>query len=267
MAYHVAQDGCRIHYKIFGEQGPSIILIPGLGGDGRFWNGVVERLKENFQLIVPDHRGAGQSDRLDGPYSIPLIASDIVGIVRELGRPVHVVGHSTGGAIAQVIALDHPDIGSSYTISSSWARSDERFRVLFTARAEIMDAGLAETYQRMTLIFGHTAEWLEQHRDACIEGIAAARESLAPFSVTAARIRMLLDHDRLADLPKIQRPVQVVAATDDILTPPALTQAVAIAIPNATFVTVPGAHFHPLANPDQFASVIEQFIRQAAGYK
>lgn len=260
MPYYIAQDGCRIHYRLFGQNGPSIVLIPGLGGDGRFWNGVVKRLEDNFQLIVPDHRGAGQSDRPDKPYSIPLIASDIAGILRELDRPVHIVGHSTGGAVTQVIALDHPEVGLSYTISSSWAQSDERFQMLFNARAELLDAGLAETYQRLTYIFGYTTEWIAQNRDICSTGIAEARQSLAPFPVTAARIRMLLDHDRLADLPNIRRPVQVISSTDDILTPPALSEKIATAIPDATLICVPGAHFHPLANPDKFASVIRQFI-------
>jgi len=260
MPYHIAQDGCRIHYQLYGHTGPDIVLIPGLGGDGRFWNGVIEQLKNKFRLIVPDHRGAGQSDRPAGPYSIALIAQDIVGIIEELDRPVHIIGHSTGGAITQVIALDYSDVGLSYTISSSWARADQRFRMLFKARAEMIDAGLAETYQRMTYVFGHTAAWLIQNPEIWRIGIADAANNLAPFSVTAARIRMLLEHDRLADLSKIQRPVHIISANDDILTPAVLSEEIAAAIPESTLTSVSGAHFHPLASPDQFASVIQQFL-------
>lgn len=260
MPYHIAQDGCRIHYQIYGHIGPTLVLIPGLGGDGRFWNGVIEEFKEKFRLIVPDHRGAGQSDRPDGPYSIDLIAHDIVGIIRKIDRPVHIIGHSTGGAITQVIALDHPDVGLSYTISSSWARSDQRFRMLFEARAEMIDAGLAETYQRITYIFGHTAEWIKQNPDIWRTGISGAAHNLAPFSVTSARIRMLLEHDRLADLPRIQRPVHVISAIDDILTLPVLSDEIAAAIPESALTYVSGAHFHPLASPVQFASVVQQFL-------
>ncbi|RVA75468.1 hypothetical protein EN925_36060 [Mesorhizobium sp. M7A.F.Ca.US.006.04.2.1] len=74
---------------------------------------------------------------------------------------------------------------------------------------------------------------------------------------------MLLDHDRLADLPRIDAPVQVIAATGDILTPSALSEAIAASIPDARFVLVPGAHFHPLADPQGFAAIIRHFIAKA----
>ncbi|TIQ34727.1 MAG: alpha/beta fold hydrolase [Mesorhizobium sp.] len=262
MAFFTAADGCRIHYDTFGASGPRLVLIPGLGGDGRFWAGVARRLEADHRLIVTDHRGAGRSDRPEGPYSISLIASDITGLLAGTGGPAHVVGHSTGGAIAQALALDHPDLGLSYTISSSWARPDARFRALFTARAELLEAGLAETYQRLGHVLCHEPSYLEAHEGRLEATVAAAPHTLAPLTVAAARVRMLLDHDRLADLPRIAAPVQVIAATGDVLTPPALTQAVAAAIPAARFVSVDGAHFHPLANPEGFAAIIRRFIAE-----
>ena len=57
-----AKDGCRLHYDVHGA-GTPVVLIPGLGGDGRFWDGAVRDLQGCFRLIVVDHRGAV----LDGP--------------------------------------------------------------------------------------------------------------------------------------------------------------------------------------------------------
>jgi aminoacrylate hydrolase len=75
---------------------------------------------------------------------------------------------------------------------------------------------------------------------------------------------MLLDHDRLDDLASISAPVQVLAAEDDILTPPALSRVVADAIRGAQFVTLAGAHFHPLTDPAQFAAAVRRFIAEKA---
>jgi aminoacrylate hydrolase len=61
-----AADGCSLYYERTGS-GPPVVLIPGLGGDGRFWGGVVAALKDRFDLVVVDHRGAGRSDRPAGP--------------------------------------------------------------------------------------------------------------------------------------------------------------------------------------------------------
>lgn len=264
MPIHTAADGCRIHYDTFGRDGPWVALVPGLGGDGRFWAGVVGELESDFRLLVVDHRGAGRSDRPLARYSIPLIAQDTAAIIREVAGAAHVVGHSTGGAVAQELVLDHADCGLSYTISSSWARADMRFRTLFEARAELLEAGMARTYQKLTHVFGYDAAWIEANTERLEAAIDNAPQALAPLAVTAARVRMLLDHDRLDALPRIAARVQVVAADDDVLTPLYLSRAVADAIPGAAFATVPGAHFHPAADPKGFAAIIRRFIAGAA---
>jgi aminoacrylate hydrolase len=260
--FFVASDSCRIHYDTFGNNGPRILLVPGLGGDGRFWTGVVRQLEGDFNLIVVDHRGAGRSDRPTSGYSIGQISTDVAGIIAQEGGTVHVVGHSTGGAIAQTLALDHPQTGLSYTISSSWARADERFRSLFLARAALLDAGLAGAYQRLTHVFGYEPTYLDAHAERLEAAVIAANTTLAPFDVTAARVHMLLDHDRLDDLQRIAAPVQVIAADGDILTPPGLSHIIAEAIPGAVLTTLPGAHFHPQARPEQFAEVIRRFVTE-----
>lgn len=260
MAVFAAADGCRIHYDTFGTNGPRLLLVPGLGGDGRFFAGVVEELQADHRLVVMDHRGAGRSERREGPQSIEAIAADAAALLAVTGGPAHVVGHSTGGAVAQVIALDHAGCGLSYTISSSWARPDARFRALFAARAELIEAGLFETYQRLTHVLCREPAELEAHAGRLEAAVAEARALLSPAGVTAARLRMLLRHDRLAGLPAIRAPVQVIAAGDDILLPPALTRQIADAIAGARWHSVAGAHFHPQARPQPFADLIRRFV-------
>jgi aminoacrylate hydrolase len=260
----VAKDGCRIYYETLGERGPQVMLIPGLGGDGRFWAGVIEELRADFRLTVVDHRGAGRSQRPGGPYSIGRIAADFAEIAVLLGGPFHVVGHSTGGAVAQTLALDHPGIGSSFTISSSWARSDERFRTLFLARAELLEKGLVEAYQRLTHVFGHEDAYLEEYAQRLEAAVQMASSTLAPLDVAARRVRMLLDHDRLDDLHRIDRPVNVVVADGDILTPPDLSRVVAEAIPGSVMTRLAGAHFHPKDRPAQFAAALRRFIEEVS---
>ncbi len=60
-----AADGCNLYYERTGSE-PPVVLIPGLGGDGRFWDGVVARLADRFDSIVVDHRGAGRSAQPPG---------------------------------------------------------------------------------------------------------------------------------------------------------------------------------------------------------
>ncbi|MFP5076088.1 alpha/beta fold hydrolase [Rhizobium sp. YIM 134829] len=260
MRLFTAEDGCRIHVETFGKVGPRLLLIPGLGGDGRFFSGVIADLQADHRLVVMDHRGAGRSDRPETTYSIPQIARDAAAILSDTGGPAHVIGHSTGGAIVQDLLLDYAELCLSGTISSSWARADARFQTLFTVRADMLEAGQVESYQRLTHVLCHDGSTLEREALQMEAAVSRAAQALAPLSVATKRIRMLLDHDRLAQLPRIRQAVQVIAAEDDILTPPALTRAVAEAISGASFRLVPGAHFHPLTHPSAFAEAVRFFI-------
>ncbi|MEZ5798539.1 MAG: alpha/beta fold hydrolase [Paracoccaceae bacterium] len=257
---HTAPDGCRIHYDTAGTAGPRVLLIPGLGGDSRFWTGVAGDLGRDHRLILADHRGAGRSDRPDSAYSIPQIAADMAAILRETGGRAHVVGHSTGGAIAQVLTLDHADLVASVTISASWARADARFAAMFRARAAMIEAGLAEAYQELTPVLGHEPDYLADRAGDLARAVAAAPRTLAPFTVTARRVRMLLDHDRLTDLPRIAVPALILAASQDEMTPPPMQQQIANAIPGARLVRLPGAHFHPVAHPDRLSAAVRDFL-------
>lgn len=264
MSVFTASDGCRIHYEISGT-GPAVVFVPGLGGDGRFWAQVVRALPQHHTFIVTDHRGAGRSDRPEGPYSIGRIASDVIGILdQEKCGQAHFVGHSTGGAVVQTIALDHGERAHSAVISGSWARSDARFRTIFNVRLALLEAGLGEAYQNLAHFLSYPSDYLASHEAELLARASEANGSLQPFSVVAARIRMLLDFDRLADLPRIELPTLVIGAGDDALLPLYYSRQIADAIPHARFHELSGGHFFPIVRPADFAAQLEAFIQQVS---
>src|SRR5512138_3297998 len=53
-------DGAELYYEKHGN-GPPLFLVPGLGGDGRFWDANVAALAEQFTVVVHDHRGTARS--------------------------------------------------------------------------------------------------------------------------------------------------------------------------------------------------------------
>jgi aminoacrylate hydrolase len=264
MSVFTASDGCRIHYEVSGS-GPAVVFVPGLGGDGRFWTGVLRALPQHYTFIVADHRGAGRSDRPEGPYSIGQIAADVIGILdQEKCGQAHFVGHSTGGAVVQTIALDHGERALSAVISGSWARSDARFRTIFNVRLALLEAGLAETYQNLAHFLSYPDDYLASHEAELFARASEAGGALQPFSVVAARIRMLLDFDRLADLSRIKLPTLVIGAGDDALLPSYYSRQIADAIPHARFHELSGGHFFPVVHPADFAARIEAFIQQVS---
>ena len=104
--------GARIHYLDKGS-GPPIVILHGLGGQmGNFTYALLERLTDEFRVILIDRPGSGYSTRAPGATGrLTEQAAIVAQFIRKLGleRPL-LVGHSLGGAIALGVALDHPDV-------------------------------------------------------------------------------------------------------------------------------------------------------------
>ncbi|MBB3770142.1 aminoacrylate hydrolase [Angulomicrobium tetraedrale] len=254
-------DGCRVHYEVRGTGGPAVVLIPGLGGDGHFWDPVAERLEARFRLLIVDHRGAGRSDRPEGPYTIGRIARDVLEIMdEERCARAHLVGHSTGGAVVQTLAIDSPERADRLVISGSWPGPDARFRTLFEARLALLEAGRPDIYQALTHVLGYDAEWIAAHGAELDAAVRRAGQTLAPLSVAIARIRMLLAFDRVAELGGIRAPTLILGARDDEMILFAQSERIARFIPGAMLAAFDGGHFYPRTRADLFAQQVVGFL-------
>jgi pimeloyl-ACP methyl ester carboxylesterase len=105
-------DGVGIEYEVVGEGRP-VVLLHGFPDSGRLWRHQAPALADaGFQVIVPDLRGYGRSDKPEPveAYSIPVLAGDVMAILAERGiGKAHVVGHDWGAALAWALASFAPD--------------------------------------------------------------------------------------------------------------------------------------------------------------
>jgi aminoacrylate hydrolase len=255
-----AEDGCRLYYESAGR-GSCVLLAAGLGGVGSFWAPVRDRLAASFRVLTFDHRGCGRSDRPEQIYTVERMAMDVVAILDHAGADrADIVGHSTGGAIAQVLALDAPDRVRRIVASGSWARPDARFKALFQNRLETLEGSGAIAYTRQAQLLGFPAPWFNGHADEFERALDHAEEALTPRSVAAARLRMLLAFDRSDDLSSVTAPVMVLAAPDDAIIPPHQSQDLAQLIGAARYEEIPGGHFFPRVDPDRYVAAVSSFL-------
>ncbi len=105
-------DGVGIEYEVYGSGRP-VVLLHGFPDSGRLWRHQAPALAEaGFQVIVPDLRGYGRSDKPEAvdAYSIPVLAGDVLAILAERGiAKAHVVGHDWGAGLAWALAAFAPD--------------------------------------------------------------------------------------------------------------------------------------------------------------
>ncbi len=94
---------------------PTILVISGAGAHARFWtNSFCDTLvKGGYFVIRFDHRDSGLSSAVDfekEPYSVMDLCEDVIAILDAWNiKKAHVVGHSMGGTVAQLLAIFHPD--------------------------------------------------------------------------------------------------------------------------------------------------------------
>lgn len=102
-------NGISIYYELHGDGYP-LLLIGGLGTDVTVLAYAIERLARRYRVIALDNRGVGRSGMPDAPYTIDLMAADVVALMDRLAIPkAHVMGVSMGGRIALEVAMTHPE--------------------------------------------------------------------------------------------------------------------------------------------------------------
>jgi aminoacrylate hydrolase len=254
-------DDGWLHYEATGE-GPPLLLVPGLGGVGSFWRHQVAAFAGDFRVIVHDHRGCGRSSRSRIAYSVEQMADDVLRLMDALGiAAAHLVGHSTGGAIGQVIAEDRPERLKRLVLGATWAGPDPYLRRSFTARRELLRLGGVASYWRASLLLLRPPYWIAAN-EAALEAEEARLLADPPDAeILDSRIDALLRFDRRARMGEIRAPTLVVAAADDMVTPPYLSAELAQGIPSTKLVTLPqGGHYVPMIEPAAYNVVVGGFL-------
>lgn len=102
-------NGINIHYTRTGGDKPPLVMLHGLTACGDCWTEIARLMEKDFDIIMPDARGHGESDTPDVGYSYEDYANDVIGLLKslKLNSPV-LLGHSMGGMTALLTAKMNP---------------------------------------------------------------------------------------------------------------------------------------------------------------
>ena len=259
---HITTRGARIWVHEQGA-GPALLLLGGLSDPAETWQAQIDAFSDRYRVIAPDNRGAGRSPVPSAGIAIGAMAADAADVLRELeAEPAHVMGFSMGGAIAQELALAHPDLVRSLVLNGTYSHPDAYFRQMVlswmtAARHASSERELLETF--FLWIYTRRA-----HRDGTVAAlIAEALES--PLAQTPegfyAQAQACIDWPGTAErLGAIAAPALVTVGGEDIACPPRLSRELVAGLPDAELVVLPGEAHQP------FQEVPEEFNRIVAGF-
>ena len=112
-------NGINIYYEIHGE-GEPVIFGNGVFQNTTGWINQLPIFSKEYQVILYDMRGQGQSDKPENPYSFEIHAEDQRALLENLGiSQVHHVGISYGAELGLVFALKYPEMLKSLVVCSA----------------------------------------------------------------------------------------------------------------------------------------------------
>lgn len=261
----ISVDAGRLYYERVGT-GQPVLLVTGLVGYASYWQPQIAVLAESFTVVTYDHIGIGRSDRPVVGYSVEGMACEALALADALGfERFHVVGHSTGGCIAQILASDHPERIASAVVASSWTKSDLRFRRLFDARKELLLKCGPAAYVGVGAVMNYPASWVRENA-TLLEGMeAGALADFPPVEVASARIDAIVEFDCGDRLDRIAVPCLITAARDDQVTPAYYSEELAERIPGAALRFADfGGHCFNLIVPEEFNRIVRGFLDESA---
>lgn len=256
--------GGEIYFEEEG-QGEPLLFISGLNGVARYWQPQVPFFSRHFRVVTYDHRGTGSSDRLQRTFSIDEMSMEAIGLLDSLGiERAHVVGLSTGGAIAQTLAITHPDRLERVVMCSTWTHSDPWFRRLFEARRALYQQCGPELHAMFHPLWLYSPDYVNAHDAQIEEERRSALAAAPPVEISIGRIDALLGFDRRDGLSEIRTPALILAAENDYLTPSYHAHALAKAIPHAKLIVLDGGgHSISKTRAEIFNKLVMEFLTRA----
>ncbi|MBV9547653.1 MAG: alpha/beta hydrolase [Chloroflexi bacterium] len=122
----VTTNGIRIHYTRTGGGKPPLLLAHGATDSGLCWTRLARVLEADYDVIMPDARGHGQSEAPESGYTSGDHAADLAGLIRELGldRPA-IGGHSMGAGSTLALTAMYPDLVSCAVLEDPGIRMQD----------------------------------------------------------------------------------------------------------------------------------------------
>lgn len=264
--------GRKLYYELHTSRtetvAPPLLLVMGMAGSCAGWLALqVPEFVKSRSVLIFDHRGVGQSEDTNAPFSTADLAADAAALVRALGLgPVDVLGAFMGGMVSQELALNDPQLVRKLVLVGTYARPDAKRRLLLEHWSHMVRQGTpleSMVYDR--LLWTLQDETLEQE-DLIKAMTTFYSEGGAPFTdeLLIRQCRACIEHDAADRLGSLPHETMIICGRHDQLTPPKFHRELADTIPNSQLVTLSyGAHLVMAESAERFNHVVLQFLDDA----
>ncbi|TFZ51060.1 alpha/beta fold hydrolase [Serratia proteamaculans] len=247
-------------------EGPVLIFAHGLFVDRDIFAEQVAVLERHYRCIVLDMPGHGESRFNHLGWSLDDIAEDLALMINELSLgPVIFIGQSQGGMVGIRLAARHQQLLSGLILIGTSAREEfpqrkadwVRLKTTLQGSDEDCEAAFLNVQQQV-----NAPDWQLNHPQAIASARAVMLRHDRKGLTLAIDAAVITRTDSRALLPLISAPTLVICGTQDLATPPELSEEIVAGITHASLLMMDGVGHHPpLEAASELAVAMEHFIR------
>lgn len=257
-------NGIEMVYETAG-QGEALLLLHGLGSRSEDWQLQLPAFVSRYRVVVADMRGHGRTSKPPGPYSVPMMAADVLGLLDALGiDAAHVVGLSMGGMIAFQMAVDRPErVRSLVIVNSGPALVAHTFGERLRVWQRLALARLAKP--------ARTAQFLGPRLFPKPEQAELRQQFIDQWAQNDPRayraaMRALIGWSVLDRVGAIRCPTLVISGDRDY-TPVAAKEGYTAQIPDARLVVIEDSgHATPIDQAEAFNACVLEFLEEVGRF-
>src|ERR1700742_2522671 len=263
------RNDVSLYYDVAGD-GPVLCLINGYRLSGEAWpSAFIARLSARCSVLSFDNRGTGRSDKPDAGYEFANMAEDVIGLLDDLGLSrVHLFGFSMGGAIAQEVAIRHPDRIRRLTLFGTFCGGIWAEPASYTVfrRLLVTENQTPEEAARQAWPVTYTPDYLAANAEAVEQQLRRELEHPTPMFVAQRQMEALGAFNSYRDLPRIAAPTLVATGTHDVLVKPRNAKILASRIPNTRLELLADlGHRAIWEAPEEIADLVGDFLSRPIG--
>lgn len=261
--------GTLVHLFTAGDGAP-VVALHCSGGQGMMWRGMLPSLGDSFRLHCPDLYGYGRSESFPAGRRMTLEdEAELAGaLLRRFDRPVHLIGHAYGGAVALRAAIDHADRICSLTLHEPLAfhllRPDMGGHAPALHQIQILASDMRAAYLRDDAATAARLFIDYWERPGSFDRLTAQRQAALMVQVPRLWLDFVLALGcklPLAAHRALKLPVLLLSGLRSPGTARLLADRLASLLPSVRHAILPDmGHMAPVSHPDAIARVVRPFL-------
>jgi 3-oxoadipate enol-lactonase len=253
----------RYYYEKEGK-GPPVVLIGGYTSDTTLWTPVRARLAGKFEILLFDNYAIGRSDCGDSGLSLEEMAEDTLLLAERVGfHQPHIIGHSMGGAIAQILAWRHPERLGKVVLAQTFLKVPPSSGLMMQTVLRLFEEGLSARRRAEIILPWLFADNFLTNPQRVETFLASFEKNANPPSLKGLQhqLKALLQFDSTDWYHRITKPALILAGSEDRMNPHEDSVKLSDKIPGALLhVFHDVGHVAPAEDPEEFCRVIANYL-------